>query len=119
MHTLYEEFERDHGFAFGSLGHLEWTVSQCKRELKTANAGLVRSGLAVRCSERRGDRFLATPEDVARHSSQGMGCFDLWLPTCMALGRQTGLSLPCFPCYLLAWGACYIHARWGPSESQE
>jgi hypothetical protein len=48
-----------------------------------------------------------------------MGCFDPWLPTCMALGRQTGLSLPCFPCYLLAWGACFLHARWGTSEPEE
>jgi hypothetical protein len=91
-------------------------MSQCKRELKEANASLHRSGVAVRCDERRAGRFLATPEDAARHSSQGAGCFELWLPTCMALGRQTGLSLPRFPCYILAWGACYLHARFGPSE---
>jgi hypothetical protein len=87
-----------------------------KRELKTANAELSSTGKTVRCSERRGDAWLALPGDVARHRSQGGGCFDVCLPTCMALGRQTGLSLPCFPCYILAWGACYLHARFGPSE---
>ena len=94
-------------------------MSQVKRELKLANASLHRSGVAVRCDERRVDRFLATPEDVARHSSQGAGCFDLWLPTLLALGRHTGLSVPCFPCYLLAWGALYLRARWGTSEPEE
>jgi hypothetical protein len=103
----------------GQHQHCEYTISQCKRELKEANEELAATGKAIRCSERRQDAWLADPVDVARHASQGAGCFELWLPTCMALGRQTGLSLPCFPCYLLAWTACYLRARWGPREPEE
>ena len=118
-YTVGQDFLDYNGFAFGSLTHVEYTTSQCKRELKAMNAELAATGKATKCSERRGDAWLADPVDVARHASQGAGCFDLWLPTCMALGRQTGLSMPCFPCYLFAWGACFLHARWGPSEPHQ